>query len=110
MRGTFNVEEKTVAPVFPAPGRGGRRVARRPQRQTVQRARIGRFVERARLQVVGFRPRVSQRLAEHQFRRLGRFVHGGDARSADSSHDKNERPIRLDGFFQWLFRLRGEKA
>ena len=60
MRGAFDVEEKTVGAVFLAPGRGGRRVARRPQRQPAQRGIVGGGIDGAHLQQNRFRPRVGQ--------------------------------------------------
>ena len=59
MRGAFDVEEKTVGAVLLAPirtGRGGRRIARRPQRQAAQRGIVGGGIDGAHLQVVPLSP------------------------------------------------------
>ena len=96
MRGAFDVEEKTVGAVLLAPGRGGRRIARRPQRQAAQRGVIGGGIDGARLQLARFRARVGQRLAEHKTRGLRRLVQGGDARPSGGGHGKHERPFRIN--------------
>ena len=64
MRGAFDVEEKTVGAVFLSPGRSGRRVARRPERQPPQRRVIGGAIDRAGLHLAGFGARIGERFAE----------------------------------------------
>ena len=115
MRGAFDVEEKTVGAVLLAPdilaqGRGGRRIARRPQRQAPQRGVIGGCIDGAHLQGSGFRPRVGQRLAAREPRGFGRLVQGGDARSAGGGNGEDERPVRINRLAGRIFRLRCEKA
>ena len=96
MRGAFDVEEKTVGAVLGIPGRGGRRIARRPQRQTAQRGIIGGGIDGARLQLARFGARVGQRLAEHKTCGLCRLVQGGEARPSGGGHGKDEWPFRIN--------------
>ncbi len=110
MRGAFDVEEKTVGAVLLIPGRGGRRIARRPQRQAAQRGVIGGGIDGAHLQKSGFRARVGQRLAEREPCGFCRLVQGGDARPAGGGHGKNERPVRINRLVGGIFRLRCEKT
>ncbi len=77
-------------------GRGGRRVARRPQRQAAQRGIVGSGIDGAHLQKTRFRPRVGQWLADRKARVLRRLVQGGDARAAGAGNGKDERPVRID--------------
>jgi hypothetical protein len=115
MRRPFDIEEQAVGAVLFAPGRGGRRVARRPQREAAERCVIGCGIDRARLHAAGFGARVRQRLAERKPRGLGRFVQRGDARSARSGNGKHKRFVRINrrggGMVRArLFRLRCEKS
>jgi len=110
MRGAFDVEEKTIGAIRLPPGRGGRRIARRPQRQTAQRSLIGGGLDDARLQLARFRARVGQRLAKREPCGLCSLVQGGDARPSGSGNSKDERPVRRDGFLRRMFRLRHEKT
>ena len=66
MRGSLDVEEKTVGAVFRAPRRSGRRITRRPQRQPAQRGIVGCAIKGVDLQVAGLGARIGQRLAEYE--------------------------------------------
>ena len=96
MRGAFDVEEKTVGAVLLAPRGGGRRIARRPQRQATQRGVIGGGIDGAHLQHAGFRPRVGQWLADREPSRFRRLVQGGDARPAAGGNGEDERLVRIN--------------
>ena len=113
MRRAFDVEEKTVGAVLLVPRRGGRRIARRPQRKPAQRRIVGGGVDGAHLQKSRFRPRIGQRLAGRKTCGFRRFVQGGDARPAGSGHGQDERPVRRNGFLRGVLRgfcLRREHA
>ena len=110
MRGALDVEEKTVGAVLRVPGRRGRRIARRPQRQAAQRGVVvGRF-DGVHLQVARFRACIGQRLAGHKPRGFGRRVQGGDARTLAAAIDQNKRPVRINRLAGWIFRLRRQET
>ena len=115
MGGAFDVEEKTVGAVLLVPRRGGRRIARRPQGQALERGVVGGRIDGARLQKTCFRPRIGQRLAGRKPRGFGRGVQRGDARSAAGGDSKNKRLFRDDrifreGILRRPSRLRREKT
>ena len=98
MGGACDVEEKTVGAVVFVPRRGGRRVARRPQRQAPQRGIVGGGIGVAHLQKFRFGPGVGQQVAGREAQNLGRRVQGGDARAACGNDSEDERTVRIN----WL--------
>ena len=96
MRGAGDVEKKAVRAVLLAPGRDGRRVARRPQRQAPQRGSVGGGIGGAHLQHAGLGARIGHLIADHQPFRFGRRVQGGDARPAGGIDGEDERLFRIN--------------
>src|SRR6202011_6232998 len=94
--------------VLLVPGRGGGRVARRPQGKPPQRRIVGGRIGGAHLQVLGLGARIRERLADFDSFRLGGCVQGGDARRARHIGGEDERPRRINRLAGR--RGRGEKA
>jgi len=77
-----DIEEETVAAVFLAPYRDGRRIAHRPQCQTTKCRFVGLGVEGAHLQAFGFGPRIGRPFAYPEPHFFGCYVGSGNDRLA----------------------------
>jgi len=77
-----DIEEETVAAVFLAPHRDGRRIAHCPQCQTTKCRFVGLGVEGAHLQAFGFGPRIGHPFAYPEPHFFGCYVGSGNDRLA----------------------------